>query len=468
MKGQPVELRHGSSDGSEAPAPILARKAPSLFASMTRFDSSSIAKLVGSSLIAMGVFVNKWTLELLLVPDGRIESLTLNLLLALTQLALIGIGAAVWMARWRWLTNSATALASLVVTLLALEGAFRALGIRAEYPRPRADGLLPGPDGATEPIRKGLMPFVTMRSTYASNPRGYFDSGNVMDHVHNSVGWRDVEHPVEKPPGSFRILGLGDSYLYGQGVRREDIVLTRLETLLQADARGTTIETINTGVSGYNTVDQRDLLRDRGLAYSPDLVILFYVLNDVEERLDRTTGPKIEFFVNYTSIYQEPDAASKYSYLWSWARQRVQKLVQTRRYIRESVAAFVSDDEKWGRSRGALDEIHGLAAERGIPLLVVIFPFFYDLGGDYPFQLVHDLVREHCETAGIPVLDLRDSYREYDGPELWVHPTDQHPNEIAHEIAAHAVYDFLSAHPDLLGGVASGRGRTDPTGGSRH
>ncbi len=38
-------------------------------------------------------------------------------------------------------------------------------------------------------------------------------------------------------------------------------------------------------------------------------------------------------------------------------------------------------------------------------------------------------------------------------PELWVHETDQHPNEIAHRVAADAVHSFLVTHPELLEGV---------------
>ena len=86
----------------------------------------------------------------------------------------------------------------------------------------------------------------------------------------------------------------------------------------------------------------------------------------------------------------------------------------------------------------------------GIGLLVVIFPFFHELDGDYAFQPVHDIVRGHCEEEGIPVLDLRDAYSGFNGPELWVHPTDQHPNEIGHRIAADAIVRWLAERPDVL------------------
>ena len=75
-----------------------------------------------------------------------------------------------------------------------------------------------------------------------------------------------------------------------------------------------------------------------------------------------------------------------------------------------------------------------------------VFPFFIDLNGDYPFQPIHDLVSALGRERGIPVLDLRDAYRDFSGPELWVHPTDEHPNEITHGIAARAIAGYLQAH----------------------
>ncbi len=79
-----------------------------------------------------------------------------------------------------------------------------------------------------------------------------------------------------------------------------------------------------------------------------------------------------------------------------------------------------------------------------------MFPFFHQLNGKYPFQHIHTTVTDFCRSHKIIVLDLRHSFEGYEGPELWVHPTDQHPNEIAHDIAAREIAKFLNEHAQEL------------------
>jgi hypothetical protein len=409
------------------------------------------SRFVAIVFIALGLIFNQWTVEMFLVDDGQIKSVRTSVLLVVMQLAMIGWGIAVWRKHTDWLINLSVAALSLLVVLVLLEVSVRILGIEAEHVEPRRDAVFPAPGGPRERLLHAFIPGATIRSTYSSNPRGYFDPGNVVDHVHNSAGWRDSEHEIEKPSGSFRILGLGDSYLFGQGVRRDDIALKRLDSMLEGYVGDRRVETISTGMSGTNTSYQFELLRDRGLRYDPDLVIQFFVLNDVEQ-YDAVELPHIEFFTNYTSLYQRADKLALHSHLWGWVRQRYCIAFTTRNYIRESVAAFSADSPGWKKSRIALDEIHGLLRERGIPFLVVIFPFFHELDGDYPFQKIHQIVVAHCVSAQIPVLDLRESYRAYNGPELWVHESDQHPNELANRIAAQSIVTYLKSHRSLLSG----------------
>ncbi len=339
------------------------------------------------------------------------------------------------------------AVASAVLAIVALEVVFRIAGIKAQYYEPHSHEFIIEEDGPRMASRIGAVPLAVHRTYYHTNPRNYFGPKTEVDHILNSAGWRDVEHTIVKPPDTYRILGLGDSYLMGQGVHSEDVFFRQLEQLLNQADLPSQVETISTGVSGKNTVDQVQLLEERGLAYDPDLVIVNFVPNDVEQDLD-SEEPIVEFYRQYTQLTQRPDFLSQYSYLWSWVRQRLQKQFIAQKYVKESIASFDRNSQKWNVCRDALLKIVQICRDRNIPVMVVIFPFFHELNGDYPFQSIHDRVNEFCREHGVPVLDLRESYREFSGPELWVHPTDQHPNEIAHKIAAEAMAQFIIEHRD--------------------
>jgi lysophospholipase L1-like esterase len=94
----------------------------------------------------------------------------------------------------------------------------------------------------------------------------------------NSHGLRDIERTVKKKPGTRRILVLGDSVVAGHGIEDvRDTVPLQLERLLAES--GT--EVLNFGVGGYCTRAEVELLRVKGLAFQPDVVILVYVANDI-------------------------------------------------------------------------------------------------------------------------------------------------------------------------------------------
>lgn len=65
-------------------------------------------------------------------------------------------------------------------------------------------------------------PIANVRSRYSGVPNSI-----------NSHGMRDREQSVEKPSGTFRIIALGDSIVYGFGVRIEDALPKKLERTRQ-------------------------------------------------------------------------------------------------------------------------------------------------------------------------------------------------------------------------------------------
>ena len=101
----------------------------------------------------------------------------------------------------------------------------------------------------------------------------------------NAKGVRnDRDIPYNKPEGTFRIVGLGDSFTLGYEVEQEDTFLYRLETDLKA--RGfERVEVVNLGVSGFGTSEELITLRHEGMAYDPDLVLLGYFVNDIQNNV---------------------------------------------------------------------------------------------------------------------------------------------------------------------------------------
>lgn len=98
----------------------------------------------------------------------------------------------------------------------------------------------------------------------------------------DSAGARaDAERERPKPPGVHRILLLGDSQTFGQGVAFEETFGERIAAELAARS-GRPVEAVNLGVDGYNTVQEAAALRAKGLAYEPDCVVLLVTGNDLE------------------------------------------------------------------------------------------------------------------------------------------------------------------------------------------
>jgi lysophospholipase L1-like esterase len=115
---------------------------------------------------------------------------------------------------------------------------------------------------------------------YFRNPSSFVGTYQGVEVRTNEMGLR--EGPIgPKQPGRTRILMLGDSVLFGWGVRAEDTCGRQLETLLRS-RDGIDAETINSGVVGYNSYQEMTFLETRGGTIQPDAVVLLYVDNDVD------------------------------------------------------------------------------------------------------------------------------------------------------------------------------------------
>jgi hypothetical protein len=255
----------------------------------------------------------------------------------------------------------------------------------------------------------------------------------------NSRGFRDRERSVAKPPGVRRVLSLGDSFAWGASVEFEDAYPQRLERGL-IRRRHETWEVVNLALPGMNTVDQAAQLAGPGLEYSPDVVLLGYVLNDSEDSEAAEARRAADW-----SQPKDTSGLLDRSALVRLVRGRLWATAENRRREIGYKSMYEDTAPGWVAARKALKTMGSLCRERGVPLVVAIFPLFGNsLGDDYPFTRIHEKVAEAASEAGARVVDLLPAYRGLRSDLLVVDGVDdEHPNEIAHRIAAGVILHAL-------------------------
>ena len=138
----------------------------------------------------------------------------------------------------------------------------------------------------------------------------------------NSIGAHDVEHSLKKDKGVKRILVIGDSFVESYQVSLEKIFTRRLEQLLNRSVKESKYEVISLGMSGYGSEKEYHLLRNIGIKFNPDLVILLFLeendIRDVSLSLSGDVRRWNEFEKNLKKIVSESRYImpfSRYSYL---------------------------------------------------------------------------------------------------------------------------------------------------------
>ncbi len=247
----------------------------------------------------------------------------------------------------------------------------------------------------------------------------------------------------EAKSDQFRVVVVGDSFAWGDGVYAEDAFPFRLERRLQQLSRGTRFEVVNFSRPGWGTVQESKSLERWIDRLQPDLLLLAFVLNDPEPlRRDQ----RLELLAPAERRAPEAGLSS-----WLLERSKLYGLVWNRLENRRQHRALsdyyrsLFSGEHWEACLQALRRIGRMSRERGVPLVVVVFPVFDGpMDEDYAYADEHLRIRTEAEALGLPVLDLLESYRGIEGRRLAVTPsTDPHPNELAHRVAADGILEYL-------------------------
>lgn len=266
----------------------------------------------------------------------------------------------------------------------------------------------------------------------------------------NAAGFRGPLYPEAKPPGTRRIVGLGDSFMFGHGVGDDAVYLRVLEELLNRFTAGARFETVNTAVPGYNTVMEVETLKTKGLAYQPDVVLIHFVGNDLE-------------LPNFIRV-EEPVLALDRSFLVDLVRGALATSSTVRGGLRrhglkrsprvEGARRFVDDPEDapepyrdmvgWDAWDAAMEELAALGEEHGFQPVLVTF--------SVTFAHRQRRILEVAKGLGIETLEVGETFRqyldergiaEYRGSPLALSDENMHPSELGHRIAGRVIYRSL-------------------------
>ncbi|MDB5336053.1 MAG: GDSL-like Lipase/Acylhydrolase [Planctomycetaceae bacterium] len=247
----------------------------------------------------------------------------------------------------------------------------------------------------------------------------------------NSFGLNDKY--IGPQTGRPRILVLGDSYVEGAGVARHERFCSVLQSTLQKTRPEAHV--IAGGQCGWNTQDEARFLNRHGAEIEPDVVIVAYVLNDVEgqkhlsaqpSRLEIWLQTRLHSYLCYRLFRMRRGAMSEY---WKLVQQRHQP-----------------DSPSWLAVASSLKSIEAWCRQRKIPCELVVLPIFTrdaDAGRE-----VMEQVASRAKALGFHSYQTLD---DFDGRwiDFAVSPYDAHPNASGHARIAKRIEAELKASEAL-------------------
>jgi lysophospholipase L1-like esterase len=112
-----------------------------------------------------------------------------------------------------------------------------------------------------------------VRIERSTNPR-------IFDVRTNARGLRSPAVTVPKPPGTLRVLAVGDSCTFGSGAGQSDTWPAQLARRLGADRPERPVEVVNAGVPGFSSWQVIRYLEIEGWGLEPDVVVIASGIND--------------------------------------------------------------------------------------------------------------------------------------------------------------------------------------------
>ncbi len=273
----------------------------------------------------------------------------------------------------------------------------------------------------------------------------------------NALGLRSPEVASTTAEGELRILVLGDSNTFGNGVGQEETYPRRLEALLASRQPAARVTVVNAGVPGYDTGQEVELMERLLPAVNPSLVVIGFYLNDIGEAAYPDKSQVMDKELG-TFRRQGTSALLSEETVHLLKRSRLVTLLywQVRQFgARGEANAFYLPlqgktnpelEQGWSNIEAALQHARSLVEARGGRLLVFPIPDAQDFLGSYPQERYRSRLLSLATKLGLASFDPTPGMRtQAKGFATFFLAWDGHINRSAHERIAEGLADTLGS-----------------------
>ena len=255
----------------------------------------------------------------------------------------------------------------------------------------------------------------------------------------NSLGIRDREISLLKSSNVIRILALGDSYIWGEGLHENELITSKIEKHLDS-VYTQTVEVINSGIGAFNTRDEYSQLVRLFPVYKPDIVILFFFTNDLLPK--DSTGESLSWKAKTNLFLREN--SKFYAFLYYLIKSSLNSIISTPKFILPGEYFDFSDSNKgWVRFKKYFLEIKKYCQRANAELIFVFIPTLTNLDLNYPYAELKENVSKYVIEKNVHYFSFYDIFARYEPIDLWVSKENTHWNDRATTIASDALCNYL-------------------------
>ena len=236
----------------------------------------------------------------------------------------------------------------------------------------------------------------------------------------------------------FRVAVIGDSFTNNFSNQWYDGYGQRLEHLLNLNEAARPVDLRVFAKNGTSTWQQRAFL-DRALDWGAELVILGVFLNDAKPPGDQDIASRITLKPPPWQL-----ALLRRSRALAWIYLRYENALNNWALQDQLDLLYSDENPGFKMYKKAVRYFARTTRKHDVGLVAAIWPNMFALGPHYPLELAHERLGQVLSDAGVPYIDLLEDFRMTSPVRMATVPgVDSHPSEIAHRVAATAIFHYL-------------------------